>query len=87
MLFRLLTATLIAAFCHAQPGIITTIVGTGVAGDAGDGGPGRNAQVNNPNGVAVDSAGNVYIADYGSNKIRKLLIATTYSRALGRSAR
>src|SRR5258707_955726 len=63
----------IAILCHAQPGVITTVIGTGVAGASGDGGPGGTAQLSTPNGVAVDSAGNVYIADYGNSRIRKVL--------------
>ena len=51
-------------------GIITTIAGTGVAGYSGDGGPAANALLNGPQGVAVDSTGNVYIADTANNRIR-----------------
>jgi len=51
-------------------GIITTIAGNGTFGFSGDGGPATNAQLNNPTGVAVDSAGNVFIADRGNNCIR-----------------
>src|SRR5579863_1970611 len=47
-------------------GVIRTIAGTGVAGFGGDGGPGPQAQLNAPYGVAVDRAGNVYIADLGN---------------------
>ena len=53
-------------------GVITTIAGTGVAGFAGDGGAATGALLNQPNGVAVDSAGNVYIADSTNNRIRKV---------------
>jgi streptogramin lyase len=63
----------IAVLCQAQSGVINTVIGTGVAGMSGDGGPGANAQLNTPNGVAVDTAGNVYIADYANSRIRKLL--------------
>ena len=62
-----------AVLCHAQSGVIHTVIGTGAAGASGDGGPGANAQLNTPNGVAVDAAGNVYIADYANSRIRKLL--------------
>jgi len=57
-------------------GIITTVAGNGPqAGQrqySGDGGPATAAQLNNPQGVAVDAAGNLYIADYGNYRIRKV---------------
>ena len=57
-------------------GTITTLAGTGQAGGGGDNGPANLAALNTPNGVAVDSAGNVYIADAGNNKIRRVDAAT-----------
>jgi trimeric autotransporter adhesin len=51
-------------------GIISTIAGNGTAGFSGDGGPATSAALNQPTGVAVDAAGNIYIADYTNNKIR-----------------
>src|SRR5208283_1475129 len=53
-------------------GIITTVAGTGIAGFSGDGGPASQAQLNHPEGVAVDASGNLYIADTGNNRIRKI---------------
>lgn len=53
-------------------GIITTIAGTGVQGYFGDGAVATLAQLNNPTGVAVDTGGNVYIADFDNNRIRKI---------------
>ena len=53
-------------------GTITTAAGTGTAGFSGDGGPATDAQLNGPNGVAVDGSGNLYIADAGNHRIRKL---------------
>ena len=53
-------------------GIITTIAGTGTQGSSGDGGPATAAQLNNPNDVQVDAAGNLYIADSGNNEVRKI---------------
>ena len=56
-------------------GIITTIAGTGVAGYSGDGFPATSAELYAPYGVAVDSVGNIYIADAGSFVIRKIDIS------------
>lgn len=53
-------------------GIITTIAGTGVTGYSGDGAQATLAQLNNPTGVAVDTGGNVYIADFYNNAVRKI---------------
>jgi trimeric autotransporter adhesin len=54
-------------------GVITTVAGNGVAGYAGDGGSGASAMLNDPEGLASDIDGNVYIADTQNNRIRKLL--------------
>jgi sugar lactone lactonase YvrE len=55
-----------------KDGKISTLAGTGVAGFSGDGGPAARAQLDTPSGVAVDEAGNVYIADTNNNRIRKV---------------
>ena len=44
-------------------GYISTIAGTGVSGYSGDGGPAALAQLNQPNHIALDSAGNLYICE------------------------
>jgi uncharacterized protein (TIGR03437 family) len=53
-------------------GTISTVAGNGISGYSGDGGPAGSAQLNNPAGVAVDSAGKLYIADSVNNAIRLL---------------
>jgi hypothetical protein len=53
-------------------GLITTIAGNGVQGYAGDGGAATNAPLDTPWGVAVDSAGNVYVSDPGEQAVRIL---------------
>ncbi len=53
-------------------GTISTVAGTGSPGYSGDGGPAKDAQLNLPHGVAVDTVGNIYIADTANNRIRKV---------------
>ena len=53
-------------------GTISTVAGTGAAGFSGDGGPASEARLNLPYGLAVDSAGNVYMADLGNNRVRRV---------------
>lgn len=57
-------------------GTISTFAGTGTTGYSGDGGPATSAKLASPNGVGVDASGNVYIADEGNNRIRKISILT-----------
>jgi sugar lactone lactonase YvrE len=63
-------------------GIISTVAGGGTA-SPGDGGAATAAQLTNPTGVAVDSAGNLYIADSGSNLIRKVTTGGIISTVAG----
>ncbi len=56
----------------ATTGVLTLVAGNGSVGFSGDNGPATSAQLNNPGGVAVDSAGNLYIADSGNARIRKV---------------
>ncbi len=53
-------------------GVITTVVGTGTRGYSGDNGPAVSARMYGPTSVAVDSAGNLYIADLFNNAVRKV---------------
>ncbi|MGO9310557.1 MAG: SBBP repeat-containing protein, partial [Spirochaetia bacterium] len=53
-------------------GVVTTVAGTGTSGHSGDGGIATSAQLGYPYGVAVDSAGNVYVADMYNSAIRML---------------
>jgi hypothetical protein len=56
--------------------VITTIAGIGTEGYSGDNGSATNAELSYPTGIALDSAGNLYIADYGNNVIRMMSGAT-----------
>ena len=53
-------------------GIIHTVVGTGVLGYSGDGGPATNAEINDPGGIIADTCGNIYFSDVLNNRIRKV---------------
>jgi sugar lactone lactonase YvrE len=67
-------------------GIITTVAGNGGAGYSGDGGAATNASLYYPEGVAVDTMGNLYIADYQNSRIRKVNtngIITTVAGKIG----
>lgn len=61
----------------SNSGIITTVVGTGMSGYSGDNGLATAAQLNYPSGVAIDTCGNVYIADAWNNRIREVLFYPT----------
>ena len=62
-------------------GIIRTIAGNGVPDFSGDGGPAKSASLNAPAGLAVDSAGNIWVADVGNNRVRKLTLGQSRSSA------
>ena len=57
-------------------GVLTTIAGTGVQGFAGDNGPATAAQLDSPAGLALDAAGNLYLADTHNHRIRRIAVAT-----------
>src|SRR5271157_80744 len=54
----------------ANTGVVTRVAGTGIAGYNGDNIPAATAQLSSPTGLAVDSAGNLYIADSGNSRVR-----------------
>ena len=56
--------------------MISTYAGTGTASYSGDGGQASSAKVYSPTGIDVDSSGNVYISDWGNNRVRKVTAST-----------
>ena len=62
----------------AATGEISTVAGTGTASYTGDGAAATAATLNSPSGIAIDGAGNLYIADTGNNAIRKVDAVTHY---------
>jgi hypothetical protein len=54
----------------ANTGVVTRVAGTGTAGYNGDNIPAASAQLSGPTGLAVDAAGNLYIADAGNFRVR-----------------
>ena len=68
-------------------GNISTVVGTGTGGYSGDGGPATSAQIWAPWDVKVDEAGNLYIADTGNRRIRKVDASGTITTVTGNGKR
>jgi len=64
-------------------GIITTVAGTGSPGSIGDGRPAASGRMAYPFGIAVDPSGNIYVADLGNHKVRKIDVAGTISTVAG----
>jgi uncharacterized protein (TIGR03437 family) len=63
-------------------GVASVVAGTGTPGFNGDGGPAATAQLNNPEGLAVDALGNLYISDRSNRRVRKVTpegIISTYA--------
>ncbi|MGO9340825.1 MAG: Ig-like domain repeat protein [Terracidiphilus sp.] len=69
------TVTIAGSTCPGA-GIITTVAGTGNAGYTGDNGPAKNSTLSSPNGISIDGAGNLYIADTANNVVRMIAAST-----------
>ena len=67
----------------AATGIVDTVTGNGTSGFGGDDGPALQAQLDRPYGVALDSSGNLYIADSFNHRIRKVDAAGLISTVAG----
>ena len=64
-------------------GVITKVAGDGTKGYSGDGGAATSAQLSSPLGLALDTSGNLYIADSGNQVIRKVTAGGTISTYVG----
>jgi hypothetical protein len=64
-------------------GVISTVAGNGSFAFSGDGGPAASAKLSSPMGVAMDTAGNLFIADRDNNRIRKVALDGTISTVAG----
>ena len=67
----------------SSAGTIATVAGDGILGVSGDGGPATGASLSGPLGVAVDATGNIYVADTGNSRIRKVSSAGTITTVAG----
>ena len=67
-------------------GLITTVAGDGQPGFRGDGGPAHLARLDAPYGLAADAAGNLYIADYGNGRVRRVATDGTIRTVAGGGA-
>jgi len=64
-------------------GNISTFAGTGNAASSGDGGPANSAALNDPEGLAIDTAGNIYVADTAGHRVRKIAPDGTITTVAG----
>ncbi len=64
-------------------GVVTTVAGNKDPGYSGDGGPAVNAQLNLPSAVALDTAGDIFVADAGNHVVRKVTAGGTISTVAG----
>lgn len=77
-----------------RQGVVRTVCGNGMAGFVGDGGPAASAQVGFPDGespppsgrLVVDPAGNLYFADSGNHRVRRIDVAGTITTVAGNGA-
>ena len=67
-------------------GIISTVVGTGVPGYSGDGGPATSANINGPFAIAIDRVGNLFFTDSNNFRVRKVSSAGIISTVAGNGA-
>ena len=80
-------STTASAGSTRRSGVITTVAGNGDEGYSGDGGPATAAALNEPYGIVVDRAGNIYIADRLNRRVRRIDAASGVDHDAGRHRR
>ncbi len=80
------SSSLNSVFRLDPSGVVTRVAGTSRMGYSGDGGPAINAQLTDPNGLAMDRAGNLFIADSGNHRIRRVSTDGIISTVAGSGA-
>ncbi len=70
---------------NVTTGIVNTVCGNGTGGYSGDGGPGSAAEINSSEGLAFDTAGNLFICDYYNNRVRMMNTGGTISTFAGQN--
>lgn len=72
-------------WADAEAGVVTAVAGTGTAGDSGDGGPAIEAQLSDPDDLAVGPDGTLYVIDTGNNRVRAIRPDGTIATVAGGS--
>lgn len=83
IILALISWTTSIAWSQVPSFTISTVAGNGTAGDTGDGGPASNAELNGPRGVTEDIYGNLYIAEYYGQRVRKVTPSGTITTLAG----
>ena len=71
--------------CSSNCSVISTVAGTGAAGSSGDGWFATWARLDNPEGVCVDAAGNIFVADTNNHRIRKFTVGGSIDTVAGKA--
>ena len=82
-IFLLATLTVATIFSSAHADELFAVSGTGVPGYSGDSGDADAAQLNLPHSVVVDGVGNIYIADFDNNRVRRIAVNGTITTVAG----
>lgn len=79
----ILAVFVVPGISFAQPGVISTVVGSGAGSYSGDGGPATKAGLPSPTGLAMDSSGNLFILETGIGRVRKVSTSGTITPYAG----